>query len=243
LKKLGTFAVILAVISLTLALASPVLAGGKPVDSIKIQDGLLEYPGGYYLAGQPLETGTDGYGYNYQAHSFNGNFVNFVIGWPFTGTDGNYYDGLPPYTGDDAAYLAAYPQAALNPYWPYRDLKLNMKWSESYFSNRGSQPGGFVDVSGFQRDSGAWVTNHISGTYIGEDGKTHRWINFIKLVAPPEGAYHVDGVWYIADGTELGLYDGGAVMTQLVVNDPYADDHGLAYKSPVSPGLGFYAPQ
>jgi len=229
----------LAIAILLLVPASPVLAGGGN-DTIRLQDGQLEYPGGHYLAGQLLQTGPDGYGYNYQAHDFRGYFINFVLMWPFSGTDGNFYSGLPPYSGDAAAYLAVHPQAAPHPYWEYRDLHLVMKWNDSYFSNRGSQAGGFVDVSGFRSGSGAWVTNHISGSYTGEDGRQYHWTNFVKLVAPPTGAYHHGGIWYHEFGTELGLYDGGGVLVQSVLNDRYGGEHGLTYRSPVSPGIGFY---
>src|SRR3972149_489897 len=60
-----------------------------------LKDGILVYQPLHYLAGQPLKTGFDAYGYNYQAHLFNGSYANAYLG----------RDGLPPYEGDDAAYL------------------------------------------------------------------------------------------------------------------------------------------
>ncbi|MDI7276965.1 MAG: hypothetical protein QME94_13385, partial [Anaerolineae bacterium] len=41
-----------------------------------IQEGILTYSSGHYLEGQPLETGFDPYGYNYQAHYFRGSYAN-----------------------------------------------------------------------------------------------------------------------------------------------------------------------
>jgi len=232
---------IIGMVLLTLVLvpASPALAGSGD-DGIRIQDGLLQYPEGHYLEGQPLTSGKDGYGYNYQAHGFRGYFINFILMWPFSGTDGNQYPGLPPYHGDAPAYLTAHPQAEYHPYWEYRDLHLVMHWSDSYFSNRGGQAGGFVNVSGFRPGSGAWVTNHVSGAYIGDDNKRHQWTNSIKLMAPPDDAYRDGNTWYLGNGAELGLYSDGGVLIHSVLNDRYGGAYGLAYRSPVSPGIGFY---
>ena len=66
-----------------------------------IKDGTLTYSAGHYLAGQPLKTGYDVFGYNYQVHMFNGSYANVYLGGA----------GFPPYEGDDESYLAENPGA------------------------------------------------------------------------------------------------------------------------------------
>src|SRR4030042_719473 len=97
--------VVMAVL-LSALLAAPVMAakGGKNSTCITIQDGILTYSPGHYLAGQPLKVGYDIFGYNYQGHMFKGSYANVFLG--------GY--GFPPYKGDDEAYLAENPAAENN---------------------------------------------------------------------------------------------------------------------------------
>jgi hypothetical protein len=46
-----------------------------------IQDGIIQYSTGHYLEGEPLTVGYDPYGYNYQAHMFNGSTANVKPIW------------------------------------------------------------------------------------------------------------------------------------------------------------------
>lgn len=208
--------------------------GGKGKFSIctKIQDGVLTYSTGHYLAGEPIKPGFDIYGYNYQAHLFNGYYANVYLG----------KDGYPPYEGDSEAYLAANPGAASTWYWPYRDVVLNMKWNDAWLSNRDCDGDGNLDrYYGYSSyiGSGAWLTNHQSGTDINEDGKECHWYYFVKIVAVPEDAVEVNGVWYKADGTEIGPVIWGAFAEiQTINNDPCGGYHGVEYLSPAGPGLG-----
>ena len=94
-----------------MAMAAPVMAA-KPDSCTTIQDGVLNYSAGHYLAGQPLQVGYDAYGYNYQSHMFNGCYANVYLGGA----------GFPPYDGDDDAYLADNPDAENHWAWPYRDV-------------------------------------------------------------------------------------------------------------------------
>jgi len=59
-----------------------------------ITEGEILYGDYHYLAGQPIPTGYDAWGYNYQARIFKGYYCNAYLG--------GY--GLPPYEGDDYAY-------------------------------------------------------------------------------------------------------------------------------------------
>ena len=220
-------------------IALPVSAdkkGGSKADCTHIQDGILEYSAGHYLEGQPLKTGFDPYGYNYQAHLFKGSYANVYLG-------GN---GYPHYTGDDETYLAENPGVIVTWYWPYRDVKLVMKWNDAWLSNKDCDDDGALDRHyGYNSyiGSGAWETNHQWGTYESGD-KTCDWNYFCKIVAVPADANKVDGIWHAADGVEIGadIWDQFAIILQ-VENDPCAGLHGQQYKSPYSAGFGKYGPQ
>jgi hypothetical protein len=159
--------------------------------------------------GNLIETGFDEWGYNYQGHFFNG------------------------------YYCDAYRDAA----WcqPYKDVKLNMKWNDAWLSNKDCDGDGLLDrYYGYDSyiGSGAWETNHQSGEYE-QDGKTCKWNYFVKIVAVPEDAVLVGGVWYNADGVEIGPEIWGAfAIIQQVENDPCGGIHGLQYISPDHAGFG-----
>ncbi len=125
--------------------------------------------------GSVVEVGYDQWGYNYQARKFNG-----------------YYC--------DARYDAAWCQE-------YRDDKLAMKWNDAWLDNKDCDGDGFLDRHyGFDGyiGSGAWLTNHMSGEYINDDGEACSWVYFIKIVAAPADAYRQTGIWYSADDELIG---------------------------------------
>jgi len=65
------------------------------------------------------------------------------------------------------------------------------------------------------------------------------WNYFCKIVVVPEDAINDGGVWYTADGTEIGPVIWGVfAIIQEVYNDLCAGDEGILYKSPAGPGLG-----
>jgi hypothetical protein len=87
--------------------------------------------------------------------------------------------------------------------------------------------------------SGAWLTNHQTGTYVGNDGKKHQWTYFVKIIAVPADAYKANGIWYAADGTEIGsVIWGEFAVLQSIYNDPYGGFTGKEYLSPSGAGLG-----
>jgi len=228
-KKIAILALAL-VLLLGLTL-TPVMAA-KPDDGcITIQDGTLTYSSGHYLGGEPLQVGYDPYGYNYQAHMFSGYYCNVYLGGA----------GFPPYEGDDEAYLAENPGAANHWAWPYRDVKLVMKWNDAWLSNKDCDRDGKLDrhygYDGYI-GSGAWETNHQWGSYE-EDGKTCKWNYFCKIVAAPADASINNGNWYTTDDVEIGPVIWGAFATiQQVYNDPCAGECGIEYLSPAGPGFG-----
>lgn len=209
-------------------------------EGIRIQDSILQYSAGHYLGGTPLVIGYDEFGYNYQAHMFNGYYCNAYLG--------RAGSGLPPYEGDAEAYLAANPAAASHWTWPYRDVVVMMQWNDAWISNMDRDSDGLLDrgytkgSTGPYTDSGvpgAWLTNHMRGVNV--DGT--RWEYYTKIVAAPADAYVVDEVWYTADGVEIGPVIWGAFATiQKVSNDPAYDEHGVLYNSPSPTGFGYYIP-
>ncbi len=169
-----------------------------------IQSGLL-----LRSDGVPIVLGYDEWGYNYQAHMFNG------------------------------GYCDAYRDAA----WcqPYRDVELIMKWNDAWLANVDCDGDGQLDRHyGYPSyiGSGAWLTNHQKGSYE-MDGQICRWEYFTKIIAAPADATLTGGIWYAADGTEIGPAIWGAFATiQSVYNDPCGGFHGIEYLSPDHAGFG-----
>lgn len=137
-------------------------------------------------------------------------------------------------------YCDSYRDAA----WcqPYKDVNLSMKWNDGWLSNKDCDGDGLLDRHfGYPSyiGSGAWLTNHQSG--VNDDGT--KWTYFTKIVAAPADAEKVGGVWYTADGVEIGpAIWGDFAKVQTVSNDPNYGEHGLLEKSPFSPGFGVYKP-
>ncbi len=160
--------------------------------------------------GVVLTTGYNVWGYNYQARLFNG------------------------------TYCDAYRDAAWCQAWKEDDLA--MKWNDAWLSNKDCNGDGLLDRHyGYPSyiGSGAWLTNHMAGEYEGEDGEVCAWNEFTKIVAAPADATLVDGVWYAADGAEIGpVIWGEFAIIQDVINDSCGGLHGKQYGSPSGPGLG-----
>jgi len=202
------------------------------------------------LAPQALKPGFDAFGYNYQARLFSGSYANVYLG--------RY--GFPPYTGDDASYLAANPTVTTNGNvswaWPFRRDTVSMKWNDAWLSNKDCDGDGALDRHfGFSSyiGSGAWLTNHQSGDTSSIDGSDiPHWTYFTKIVAAPTNAtsvacssnpWEAGPCWYTTDGSEIGYGIWGEfAVIQEVYNDPGAGAHGILYKSPTNPSWGIYKP-
>ncbi len=189
---------VLAVFCLLLILPSAASASspGNNPQCTTIQDGTL-----LTSSGDVITPGYDKWGYNYQAHIFNG------------------------------GYCDAYRDAP----WcqPYKDVQLLMKWNDAWLSNNDCDGDGLLDRHyglASYIGSGAWTTNHQSGTYVGDDGKAHRWEYFVKIVAKPTADYSCAA----NGGIEIW---GEFCQIQSVFNDPYGGYHGLEFKA-ARPGLG-----
>jgi len=218
-------------------------------DCITVKQRVIPYPAGHYFTTtipvQFISPGYDDFGYNYQAHMFNGYYANAYLG----------KEGFPPYEGDDVAYLDALTDTQrasvqLKWYWPHREITLMMKWSDVWLSNKDCDADGLLD-RGYPCDNdnpvssaceGAWLTNHQSGTCTDlETGKEHRWTYFVKIIYPTDATVvDKEGVpfWYVGD-VEIGKVLWGAyAIIQQVDNDACLGLHGISYRSPAGPGFG-----
>lgn len=179
-------------------------------DCASIQGGTITDSGG-----STIHVGYDQFGYNYQAHKFNGTYDS---------SDRNL-DGT--YWGDVADYV---------------DDKLAMKWNDAWLSNKDCDGDnkldrhfGHVSYIG----SGAWLTNNVEGEYYGPDGNVCHYTYFVKIVAVSSTDVLVSGIWHDSSGVEIGPEIWGQfAIIQSVYNDPCGGSHGIEYLSPARPGLG-----
>jgi hypothetical protein len=160
-------------------------------------------------ANEVIKTGYDKWGYNYQARMFNGKYC-------------------------DAYRDASWCQA-------WKNDKLIMKWNDAWLSNTDCDNDGLLDRHyGYSSyiGSGAWLTNHMSGTYT-VNGKKCYWTYFTKIIAAPADATLSGGVWYSADNVEIGpaIWGEFAVIEE-VYNDPCVGLKGVSYKSFDHSGFG-----
>ena len=161
-----------------------------------------------------IETGYDLWGYNYQAHIFNGYYCDAYR---------------------DAAWCQAYADVKLMMKW--NDAWLSNKDCDG--DGLLDRHYGFDSFIG----SGAWLTNHMSGQYIDDDDRTCDWNYFVKIVAVPAGAYNDGGIWYTVDGNLIGQDIWGEFAIIQVVNNDVCDGvHGAQFVSPVGPGFGKFKP-
>jgi len=229
--------------AVALVIALSILPAPAAAQCTTIDSGLLFYQAPHYLAGQPITTGVNPYGYNYQAHAFSGSHFNAYAG----------RDGLPPWDGDDDAYLAANPDADDHWAWSFRHVDVAMKWNDAWLSNLDCNGDGLLDrpedLGGTYIGSGAWLTNHNAWTFLLSSGKEARVSEFIKIVALPEAAtvdssttdpIFGEGTVYLG-GKKVGpqIWDDFAVI-QYLLNDKSAGYSGLLLKSQLGAGLGFY---
>src|SRR3989344_3002560 len=124
-----------------LAEYSPVLAG-KPATCATIQGGTITDS-----VGNPVTNGYDQFGYNYQAHLFNGTYDSVD-----RNLDGTYWGSVGDYVDD----------------------RLLMKWSDPWLANVECTGDGKLDrglengvVGGTSK---GWLTNLVNGDYTDANG-------------------------------------------------------------------------
>jgi hypothetical protein len=188
------------------------------------------------LAGKTFSTGFDIFGYNYQGHQFKGFYANLYLGEA----------GFPPYEGNTETYLAENPEVLSNSYimtyyWPYRDAHVLMNWNDARWSNKDCDGDKEFDRHlGFEtyQGSGAWETFQTKGIYQDTEGNDCRYNIQYKYIAPPSDAVLTNGIWYTAEGGEIGKAFYYLAEVQKIANDPCGGFQGLQYKSPLGPGKG-----
>lgn len=201
--------------ALGIILAAPATAAAQQCTSIK--DGTITDS-----AGQPIQPGYDQWGYNYQARAYNGIYDNFT---------------RPATPWDESTCTGA----------PNGCTSLEMKWNDPWLSNKDCNSDARLDrasdpPSGTYKESGAWLTNHMSGSCLTSDGHEKHWTYFVKILAVPADATASDGYYYGADGKVIGqAIWGDFAVVQEVTNDPCEAVHGLTYKA-VHPGMGTQKP-
>jgi hypothetical protein len=121
------------------------------------------------------------------------------------------------------------------------DVDLIIQWNDAWLSNKDCDNDALLDRHyGYDSyiGSGAWETNHMAGEYE-VDGQMCKWTYFVKIVAAPEDGYTEAGVWYAADGTEIGPVEWGSfAVIQRIYNDSCLGETGIEYVSPDHPGFG-----
>jgi len=163
--------------------------------------------------GRTITPGYDEWGYNYEAHMFNGTYCDAYrnAAW------------CQPYVNDELI------------------MKWNDEWlSNKDCDGDGllDRHYGYPSYIG----SGAWLTNHQSGL-VDVNGKMKKWTYFVKIVAAPKDAVKAGGIWYTdaTQSVIIGpdIWEQFAIV-QEIYNDPSAGLHGKLYKSPAGPGFGIY---
>jgi len=113
------------------------------------------------------------------------------------------------------------------------DIWLQMKWNDAWLDENKVRHEGYPTYI----DSGAWLTNHMWGTY--ETGE--EWDYFVKIIAVSSDDTLIDGNWYDPDGILIGYVIWGQfAVIQEVSNDPVLGDDGLIYNTPSPTGFGVY---
>lgn len=135
-----------------LVLVNSIALAGPPPECTTIQSGTLTD-----ILGNPLVLGFDQFGYNYQAHEFNGTYDSVD-----RNIDGTYWGDIGDYVND----------------------RLRMKWSDDWLSNKDCTGDGKLDrgIPGAYGISRGWLTNQVEGEYIDVDGNVQHYTYFAKIV-------------------------------------------------------------
>ncbi len=179
------------------------------VEPAQTQAGCARIKDGTILtsSGTPVTLGYDEFGYNYQARLFNGTYDSVD-----RKLDGMYWGQ----TGD------------------YVDDNLIMKWSDDWLSNQDCNFDGKLDRGGTSGVSKGWETNQVEGDYIGDDGDSHHYTYFAKIVYDGGSACSIPA-------NPLCLWGVYAIIEE-VYNDPYGGYHGVDRSKLAHPaGFGYYA--
>lgn len=213
MKKLAVLIGLLAL----MVFALPVSAKKADIlDQIKKGDTCTIIQSGelYSSTGEVLTTGYDEYGYNYQAHLFNGRYCDYD-----RVTGGNYCD---------VNLMMKWNDAWLSNKDCDGDGLLDRHYGHDSYIGSGAW------ITNHQ--SGVYE-------YDGKTCRWNYFVKIVA-VPEGAYLNAEEGIWYTAegdDGEEIGpeIWRQFAIVQQ-VENDPCAEIHGLQYASPISAGLGYY---
>lgn len=187
-------------------------------------------------------SGFDQWGYNWNAHHFNGYLMNAWFGDNINSTV-PWFKKEPPFAGDSEAYETMYSEVLDYPFWIYGDMTLVMHWNESLISSKGVYQFPWVD-------SDAWITMH----YKTGEGK-NKWSQFQKFVAVKSSdllvGYYFDDDGNILFGEYFADYGNGdsvgfyymwedLALIQVVNTGNVPVEMLPTLKSPMGTGLGKY---
>jgi len=173
---------------------------------VTIQDGILKAK-----TGETLTTGYDKYGYNYQAHIFNGRYcdVDRVEGGPY----------------DDIDLVMKWNDAWLSNKSCDTDLLLDRHYGYDSYIGSGAwctnHQSGKVEVDGKLR-KWTYFVKIVAAP-----------VDAIKA----DGYWYTDSTLEIEIGPVIW---GAFAIVQRISNDPSQGEHGILYKSLFSPGFGQY---
>lgn len=93
---------------------------------------------------------------------------------------------------------------------------------------------------------GTWTSNTgQAGTWLSTKGSAeeYKWNYFVKIVYPGDDAVLDGGIYYTAEGVEIGTAVWGAYARILqVYNDQGTGEHGVEYNPEAPTGFGYYKP-
>ena len=147
-------------------------------------------------SGNDKLTGFDEWGFNWNAQQFHGYTINMLLG-------DHYFMGWPHYqqhvyNGEGKEFWEML--VSKYEYFPYLipedllDSKLVAIWNDGLISKNGEYP-----PNGWM-DSDAWIVFNYSGKVGNKSWKSMR-----KLVAAKSTDELIDGLWYNAEGDEIGM--------------------------------------
>lgn len=198
------FFLLLSVVVMALMLGVPVVFAQT---CNTIQSGLITAG-----TGEVLTTGYDDFGYNYEAHIFNGRYCD--------------YDRVTGGTDCDVDLVMKWNDAWLSNKDCDGDGKLDRHYGFASYKGSGAW------CTNHQSGKVEWPDG---------SGKMKTWTYQCKIVAVPSDAVLVDGWWKTAEGILIGYAIwGDFAVTEEIYNDPSQGAHGRLFKDVAGPGLGLW---
>lgn len=142
-------------------------------------------------------TGYDAWGFNFVAHNFNSYLINAMLGDPaFQGMPHYRKPGLV-YRGEGVdfwnALILEYPYFTQMMPAGLLDCKLEMKWNDALLNKEGIYPPTWDNTE-------SWIVFKYK-----MHTETENWTHVRKLVSISNGDQLIDGIWYDAEGKEIGI--------------------------------------